>query len=167
MNSEMPIALARLRTRSDRSPRPPLAPPASRASVGPISIGTLMTTTPCGRTRRSRSCEHLRLYIRWTVLQHFHADDGIVVTAWAGVAQLLDRREATSVHTVQPSPAVAQLLDVDVGANRFAKEIVRERDEGSVAAAVIEQRPAGARRGELARQRKPAAMTPGNDRVAG
>ena len=109
-------------------------------------------------------CKNTRLHVRWTVLQHLHAHHGIVVAAVRTVMQFLDRREAHVVGR-EPSFAVSQLLDVHVGACRFAEQIVSERDEGSVATAVIEQRPAGACRGELARQRKAAAVAPGDDRV--
>lgn len=82
------------------------------------------------------------------------------------MAQGIRRNKPNAWYGAQPGGAVAELLSVDVGADRLLKQIVGHGDERAVTASVIEQRAAGACRCQLASQREATAMTPRNDGVA-
>ena len=100
------------------------------------------------------------------MFEHFHADDRVVALAVPRIAQGLDRQEAHPRQRPESIGAALHLLDVDVGADRFAERFVGEGDEGAVTAPVIEEGAAGLSRGELVRQREATAVAPGHGCVA-
>jgi len=99
------------------------------------------------------------------MLEHFHANHGIVVTGVTGRAQLSNRREAHIRCCTEPPATIGQLFDVDIRAGCFAEESACERDKCAVATTVVEQRAAGTGRREFTREFEPAAMTPLDERV--
>ena len=75
--------------------------------------------------------------------------------------------EPDTGRIAQPLVAPGNLRGIGVHAARLGKRAVNHGDEGSVAAAVIEEAPAGVGRRECARHVEPAAMAPGDDAAAG
>ena len=59
--------------------------------------------------------------------------------------------------------AVGELVGVDVDAERLGKQILHQREERAVPAAVVEQPPARKRRDQLAGETEPAAVAPAHE----
>jgi hypothetical protein len=110
--------------------------------------------------------KHVRLDLRWTVFENFHADNSVVMVSVGWGTQIVNRRKLHVGDAAETPAAIAQLLSVEVCTNRLAKQVVRQRDEGPVSTSVIEQRAAGTGGGELASDCKSAAMAPCDDRIA-
>jgi hypothetical protein len=100
------------------------------------------------------------------MFEHLHADNHVVVLAVLRRAQGIDRQKADVGQHAEALAASANLLGVDVGADRLGKRVVRQADERAITAAVIEQRAAGVPGGQLTGEREAASMAPGDSGVA-